>query len=296
MSESPVASLPHAEADRLTAQVVDSFGQAPDPRLRQMMQALVRHLHAFVRETEPTEAEWMQAIRFLTRTGQMCDDVVRQEFILLSDTLGVSMLVDAINHRKPQGATETTVLGPFYMAGMPERAPGEDMAHTPGECALVHGHARTLDGRPVAGAVLDIWQTAANGMYSGQDPAQPHGNLRGRYRTDAEGYFAIRTILPVSYPIPSDGPVGQMMAATGRHVYRPAHLHFMVDAPGFRTVVTHLFNAGDAYLASDAVFGVKPSLVIDYVRREGGDPLGRRFGIEGPYHEARYDFVLAEGA
>nr|WP_233620032.1 intradiol ring-cleavage dioxygenase [Burkholderia multivorans] len=283
----------HDDGDtRLTEQVVASFDGAPNPRVRMLMQSLVRHLHAFVRETELTEAEWMAAIRFLTETGQMCDDVVRQEFILLSDTLGVSMLVDAINHRLATGATETTVFGPFYIEGMPDRAYGENMALTSGTPALVHGRVLTTDGAPVPDAVLDVWQTADNGMYSGQDPAQSHGNLRGRYRTDAQGRYAITTILPVSYPIPTDGPVGKMLDATGRHPWRPAHLHFMIDAPGYRRLVTHLFDEEDAYLQSDAVFGVKPSLMVAYRRREAGDELARRFGISGAYREATYDFVL----
>ncbi|MCA8315079.1 intradiol ring-cleavage dioxygenase [Burkholderia multivorans] len=283
----------HDDGDtRLTEQVVASFDGAPNPRVRMLMQSLVRHLHAFVRETELTEAEWMAAIRFLTETGQMCDDVVRQEFILLSDTLGVSMLVDAINHRLATGATETTVFGPFYIEGMPDRAYGENMALTSGTPALVHGRVLTTGGAPVPDAVLDVWQTADNGMYSGQDPAQPHGNLRGRYRTDAQGRYAITTILPVSYPIPTDGPVGKMLDATGRHPWRPAHLHFMIDAPGYRRLVTHLFDEEDAYLQSDAVFGVKPSLMVAYRRREAGDELARRFGISGAYREATYDFVL----
>ncbi|MBN3832076.1 intradiol ring-cleavage dioxygenase [Burkholderia sp. Ac-20344] len=283
----------HHDGDaRLTGQVVASFDGTPNPRLRALMQSLVRHLHAFVRETELTEAEWMAAIRFLTDTGKMCDDAVRQEFILLSDTLGVSMLVDAINHRFATGATETTVFGPFYIKGMPERAYGENMALTPGVPAVVRGRVLTTDGKPVPNAVLDVWQTAENGMYSGQDTAQPHGNLRGRYRTDAEGRYAIVTILPISYPIPTDGPVGKMLDATGRHPWRPAHLHFMIDAPGCRTLVTHLFDEDDPYLKSDAVFGVKPSLMVAYRRCEADDALARQFGLAGPYREVTYDFVL----
>ncbi|WP_029048661.1 intradiol ring-cleavage dioxygenase [Cupriavidus sp. amp6] len=284
---------PHAAAEAaLTEQVVERFAATPDPRLRTLMQALVRHLHAYVREVEPTEAEWLAAIRFLTDTGKMCDGKVRQEFILLSDTLGVSMLVDAINHRHAGGATDTTVFGPFYIAGMPERACGENMAATPGTPALVHGRVCSTDGTPLAGAVLDIWQTAENGMYSGQDTAQPEGNLRGRYRTDEDGCYAIRTIVPVSYPIPTDGPVGRMLSATNRHPWRPAHLHFMIDAPNHRTLVTHLFNQGDPYLESDAVFGVKPSLQVAYEARPADHPLATRFGFDGPFREACYDFVL----
>lgn len=166
------------------------------------------------------------------------------------------------------------------------------MAFTPGTPVVVHGRVLTTDGAPVRDAVLDVWQTAENGMYSGQDTAQPHGNLRGRYRTDAEGRYAITTILPVSYPIPTDGPVGKMLDATGRHPWRPAHLHFMIDAPGYRKLVTHLFDEEDAYLKSDAVFGVKPSLMVAYRPRTAGDELARRFGLSGAYREATYDFVL----
>ncbi|HKR41023.1 MAG TPA: intradiol ring-cleavage dioxygenase [Paraburkholderia sp.] len=286
-------SMHGTEAERaLTEQVVDRFANTPDARLRTLMQSLVRHLHAYVREVEPTEAEWFAAIRFLTETGQMCDDVVRQEFILLSDTLGVSMLVDAINHRYATGATDTTVFGPFYIEGMPERAYGENMAFTPGTPALVHGRVLTADGKPVANALLDVWQTADNGMYSGQDTEQPHGNLRGRYRTDSEGRYAIRTIVPVCYPIPTDGPVGRMLNATGRHPWRPAHLHFMITAPGHSTLVTHLFNQNDPYLDSDAVFGVKPSLLVDYREHAKGEAAAQQFGFEGGFCEARYDFVL----
>jgi catechol 1,2-dioxygenase len=278
--------------DRITTAVLERLGATPDPRLRAMMLSLIEHLHAFVRAVEPTEQEWFTAIRFLTETGQKCDGKVRQEFILLSDTLGVSMLVDAINHRKSAGATESTVFGPFYIAGMPERAAGENMASTPGEPALIHGRVTTADGRPIAGAVLDVWQTATNGMYSGQDTERPEGNLRGKYRSDAQGGYAIRTVVPVSYPIPTDGPVGRLMAATGRHPNRPAHVHFMISAPGYQTLVTHLFRAGDPYLDSDAVFGVKSSLVVDFEKRADPDATARRFGIETPYYEARYDFAL----
>lgn len=286
-------SMHGTEAERaLTEQVVGRFANTPDARLRTLMQSLVRHLHAYVREVEPTEAEWFAAIRFLTETGKMCDDVVSQEFILLSDTLGVSMLVDAINHRYASGATDTTVFGPFYIEGMPERAYGENMAFTPGTPALVHGRVLTTDGKPVPNALLDVWQTAENGMYSGQDTGQPHGNLRGRYRTDAEGRYAIRTIVPVCYPIPTDGPVGRMLNATGRHPWRPAHLHFMITAPDHSTLVTHLFNQNDPYLDSDAVFGVKPSLLVDYREHAADEAAAKQFGFEGGFREARYDFVL----
>ena len=277
--------------DRITAAVLERMQSTPDPRLCRIMQSLITHLHAFVRDVEPTEQEWFTAIRFLTETGQICDGKVRQEFILLSDTLGVSMLVDAINHRKSAGGTESTVFGPFYIAGMPERATGEDMAVTPGDAALIHGRVLGAGGAPIANATLDVWQTATNGMYSGQDKAQPETNLRGKYHSDAQGAYAIRTVVPVSYPIPTDGPVGKLLAATGRHPNRPAHVHFMISAPGYQTLVTHVFRSGDIYLDSDAVFGVKQSLVVDF-EKHAADVLGRRYGIETPYYEARYDFVL----
>ena len=277
---------------RISAQAVASFNASSNPRYQQIMQSLVRHLHAFVSEVELTEAEWWEGIRFLTETGHTCDGAVRQEFILLSDTLGVSMLVDAINHRFSANATDTTVFGPFYIEGMPEREYGENMALTDGVPALVRGQVLDSTGQPLAGAVLDVWQTAENGMYSGQDTAQPHGNLRGRYRTDAEGRFAIRTIVPVCYPIPTDGPVGRMLRAANRHAWRPAHLHFMIDAPGQRRLVTHLFNSVDPYLDSDAVFGVKQSLQVEYVDMPGNGELARAFDFDVPFKSAYYDFVL----
>ncbi|MGE8065289.1 intradiol ring-cleavage dioxygenase [Pseudomonas sp. NPDC089569] len=280
-------------AERLISQhAVDSFANAPDARYKQIMQSLVRHLHAFVSEVELTEQEWFEGIRFLTETGHKCDGLVRQEFILLSDTLGVSMLVDAINHRHSANATETTVFGPFYIEGMPDREFGENMALTPGEAALVRGRVVDAQGRPLSGAVLDVWQTAENGMYSGQDSEQPFGNLRGRYRTNEDGYFAIRTIVPVCYPIPTDGPVGRMLDAANRHPWRPAHLHFMVEVPGYRKLVTHLFNHDDPYLDSDAVFGVKQSLQVIYEDRMTHDDLSADLEMPLPFKRACYEFVM----
>lgn len=276
----------------ISQQAVDSFNDAPNARYKQIMQSLVRHLHEFVSEVELTEQEWFEGIGFLTDTGHKCDGLVRQEFILLSDTLGVSMLVDAINHRHSATATETTVFGPFYIEGMPEREFGENMAFTPGEPALVRGRVVDTQGNPLADAVLDVWQTAENGMYSGQDVEQPFGNLRGRYRTDADGYFAIRTIVPVAYPIPTDGPVGRMLDAANRHAWRPAHLHFMIEVPGYRKLVTHLFNHDDPYLASDAVFGVKHSLQVIYEDRRTHDMLSASLGMDVPFKRASYEFVM----
>lgn len=276
----------------ITARALNSFAHTPDARLRFLLQTLVGHLHQFASEVELSEAEWLQAIQFLTATGQKCDDVVRQEFILLSDVLGLSMLVDAIEHRSGVEATQSTVFGPFYIAGMPERKYAENMALIPGSASLITGYVRDAAGNPLPGATLDVWQTAENGQYSGQDVAQPHGNLRGRYRTDDHGRYAIRSVVPVSYPIPTDGPVGDLLLASGRHPWRPAHLHFMLGAPGHRRLVTHLFNDDDPYIDSDAVFGVKDSLRVVYEPRFASDPLAEQYDIGTDFHFAMFDFVL----
>lgn len=275
----------------LTDAVLRRLEGASDTRFAAIMSALVRHLHDFVREVELTEAEWLTAIRFLTATGQMCDDK-RQEFILLSDTLGVSMLVDAINHRKPQGATESTVLGPFYVADGGKDIPfgGSIADGARGRLAFVQGTVRDTEGRPIEGATLDVWQTDSDGFY---DVQRPGGGLylRGKMRTDARGRYLFRTVEPVSYPIPTDGPVGRMLDRMGRHPYRPAHIHFILTAPGFEPVITHLFKDGDPYLESDAVFAVKSSLVARFETRPPGEaPDGTR--VETPFLVATHDFGL----
>lgn len=253
----------------LTDQVVASFDNAENPRLRQVMQSLVRHLHAFALDVEISMAEWEMAIGFLTRTGQMCDDK-RQEFILLSDTLGISMLVDAINHRSIAGATETTVLGPFYVPPLKVSAPGSDIsAGASGTPLHVQGQVTSPDGAPLANAWVDVWQSDDDGYYDVQKPGQEE-NLRARFMTDAEGRFSFWSIVPVPYPIPTDGPVGKMLQSAGRHPYRPAHIHFMIGMAGYDTLVTHLFIENDPYLASDAVFGVKPQLVVHLEDVDGG--------------------------
>jgi catechol 1,2-dioxygenase len=276
---------------KITSAVLKSLSNTKNRRLKQVMTHLVKHLHAFVQETELTEAEWWTAIQFLTQTGHMCDDR-RQEFILLSDTLGVSMLVDAINHRFPAGATETTVLGPFYVKGAKFMPHGTNISRgRGGELTLVSGRVRAVGGKPIAGAVLDVWQTAPNGMYDLQDPNQPDMNLRGRFRTDAQGRFHFRTVKPVSYPIPHDGPVGKMLQSLGRHPYRPAHLHFIVSAKGYHPVTTHLFVKGDKYLGSDAVFGVKQSLICDYQRHTNAADA-KKLGVKAPFSTLNYTFGL----
>jgi protocatechuate 3,4-dioxygenase beta subunit len=259
--------------DDLTADVVARLSGTPDPRLRQVMQALVRHLHAFAREVRLTDDEWLAGIDFLTRTGQTCDPV-RQEFILLSDTLGLSSLVDLINHGAEEpGSTEPTILGPFYVPESPWRDWGESMVEYDdgGEPAVFSGRVLTIDGEPVAGAVLDVWQNAATGFYAVQQPGvQPPTNLRGRYRTNASGEYEVRTVRPVPYPIPDDGPVGMSLKATARHPMRAAHIHAIVTAPGMAPVTTHIFDEASDYLDSDAVFGVKGSLIRPFAPGDDG--------------------------
>lgn len=256
-----------------------------DPRLRTIMNSLVRHLHAFVKDVELTEAEWETAISFLTRTGQICSDT-RQEYILLSDVLGVSMLVDAINRRSAEGATETTVFGPFHVADAPERSLGDTIS-LDGKGALCRYSGRVLDidGKPIPNARVDVWSDNEDGFYDVQQPGiQPAMNNRGVFQTDDEGRYWFTGIKPVSYPIPNDGPVGQMLEHLGRHPYRPAHMHFLVSADGFERTTTHIFVSGDKYLDSDAVFGVKESLIVDF--RETGQ-------ADCPW-EAEFDFVLRQ--
>ena len=267
---------PSAE-EQITQAAIQRVEEAAEGRMRDILLSLTRHLHGFIREIEPTEEEWLAAIRFLTETGQKCDER-RQEFILLSDTLGASMLVDAINNRKPAGATESSVLGPFYQEGAPAYDNGADLADdaTKGERVLVSGKVVDLDGEPVAGAVLDIWQTAPNAVYAAQDPSGSF-NLCGRLTTEADGRYWFHTRKPVSYTIPGDGPVGAMLEAAGRHNWRPAHIHFMLSAAGYETLVTQLFTDDDPYLDSDAVFGVKGSLIVHYDETDEGLHLDHDF-------------------
>jgi hydroxyquinol 1,2-dioxygenase len=277
--------------DDITREVLERFGDCPDARLRELMTGLVRHLHGFATEMGLTEEEWRAAIGVLTDTGHITDER-RQEWILWSDALGVSMLVDALANPLPEGATETTVLGPFYVPGSPEREYGAHLDEMPaGEPAWIHGQVQSLDGTPLAGAEVDVWQNGDNELYAVQDADAPEDHLRGRFITREDGSYGFVAVRPTPYPIPADGPVGRMLEATGRHPYRPAHIHMIVRARGHRTVTTHLFDRESEYIDSDAVFAVKPSLFREFVRREADDP-DRPAGVEGPWWSLESDFVL----
>jgi hydroxyquinol 1,2-dioxygenase len=280
--------------DDITAEVLRRFQASKDPRLREIMTSLVRHLHRFVREVSLTEQEWFQAIEFLTEAGRMCSDK-RQEFILLSDTLGVSMVVDLISHRKPDGATESTVFGPFHREGAPELPLGGNIAprDTKGTPTFVMGRVLDLAGRPIAGALLDVWQADSQGQYDSQIPDTDELHMRGKFRTNASGEYLVRTVRPVHYGVPADGPVGRMLQATDRHAFRPAHIHFVVSADGHQPVTTHIFDAAGQYLDSDTVFAVKQSLICDFKLHEKHDEQAQRLGIEPPFCIAKFDFVLA---
>ena len=281
----------------LTAAVIRSFEEAPNPRVKFLMEELVKSLHDFVRRTDLTFGEWEYAIDFLTRVGQKCTPS-RQEFILLSDVLGVSMLVDAVNHREREGATQTTVLGPFYVGEHKAMPHGSDISpNLSGERMFVQGRVTDLAGKPLANVPVDVWHADDDGYYDSQRPDyETQGpSSRARFITDAEGRFFFRTILPCSYPIPTDGPVGQMILELRRHPMRPAHVHFLVNAPGHEPLVTHVFIEGDKYLDSDVVFGVKDDLISKIEKRT--DPVmpdGKPSGTS-PWYLMTYDFRVKPG-
>jgi hydroxyquinol 1,2-dioxygenase len=275
----------------ITQAVIARLAACDDPRFARIMASLVRHLHDFVREVNLTESEWFAAIRFLTDVGKSCTDK-RQEFILLSDTLGVSVLVITLNHPAHDGSVESTVQGPFYWEGAPELPRGSDLAQgVKGEPAFYSGRVLSTDGRPLPNALLDIWSGDGEGNYDMQIPGETGMKARGRIRTDAEGRYWFRSIRPTFYPVPTDGPVGQMLRRMGRHPYRPGHVHMIVSAPGHLPATTHLFVAGSEYLDSDAVFGTKESLVVQFERHPAGPgPDGER--VETPFYTVSYDFRL----
>jgi hydroxyquinol 1,2-dioxygenase len=266
--------------ENITQAVISSFADAGDPRLQAIMTSLVQHLHSFARDVKLTEEEWFQGIDFLTRCGHITDSK-RQEFILLSDVLGLSMLTVSMNNTKPRGCTEATVFGPFHVEGAPRYELGADIARgAKGTPCVVRGTVRDLTGKPIPAAELDVWQSDEDGLYDVQRDELGQAQARGILTADHEGKFFFHSIVAVPYPIPHDGPVGQMLTAAGRHPWRPAHLHFMVKAPGYETLVTHVFRDNSDYLDSDAVFGVRESLVCNWQQREDGSYL------------LEYDFVL----
>jgi hydroxyquinol 1,2-dioxygenase len=264
----------------ITETVLARQASTADARLKRIMTSLVKHLHEFAREVELTEDEWFKGIEFLTRCGHITDDK-RQEFILLSDVLGLSMLIVAQNNDKPAGCTEATVFGPFHVEGAPHYELGADIANgARGTPCVVRGTVRGVDGEPIAGAQLDVWQSDAEGLYDVQHTGIDHAQARGILNADSEGRYHFRSILAVPYSIPHDGPVGDLLKATGRHPWRPAHLHFLITAPGYETLITHVFRSDDPYLDSDAVFGVRQSLIADWKQQPDGSYL------------VEYDFVL----
>ncbi len=272
--------------------VIGRNANAKDKRLAEAIAVIIRHLHAAIKEIEPTQKEWFEAIKFLTETGHMCNDW-RQEFILLSDVLGVSMLVDAVNNRKPTGASESTVLGPFHVADAPELPMGSNIClDQKGEPMLVRGRIVGTDGAPIDRVKIDVWQANDEGFYDVQQKGiQPDFNLRGVFRTGPDGSYFFKGVKPRYYPIPDDGPVGKLLGKLGRHPYRPAHLHYILEADGYETLVTHIFDPDDAYINSDAVFGVKESLLAEFEWVEDPDRISNA-GMEGPYYEVVHDFVL----
>jgi hydroxyquinol 1,2-dioxygenase len=278
--------------ETVTEAVADSFSGCTDQRLRQCLSVLTRHLHAAARELEPTIAEWETLIGFLTATGQACT-ATRQEFVLLSDVLGVSALIENINHRKAAGATEATVLGPFHMTESPVRELGDtidEVGHD--EQCLVSGRVLDTGGSPLATATVDVWQADDKGFYDVQQPdVQPAGNGRGLFTTNDAGEFWFRTVVPSPYPIPGDGPVGELLRATGRHPFRPAHIHFIAQAPAHLPVTTHIFVAGGPYLDSDAVFAVARSLIRPFDLVDDPETAARH-GMSNPYRRADIDLVL----
>ena len=280
------------QGDELTQAVVASFDGSADPRTKTLMSALVRHLHAFAREVDLTEDEYFTAIDFLTRTGQISTGT-RQEFVLLADVLGLSMLTVGLGNRKPPEATQSTVFGPFFVEGSPEVPIGGDIANgAPGQPCLVTGRVLNIKGEPVQNALVETWQADEEGFYDVQKDLDGPQN-RGHLTTDAAGNYAFWAVKPVAYPIPDDGPVGELLRAGGRGPMRPAHIHFMVTAPGYSRLITHVFAAGDEYLANDAVFGVKDSLIADFTEHPAGTPAPDGKTPDQPYYTVHYDLVLA---
>jgi hydroxyquinol 1,2-dioxygenase len=282
---------PRRSAEEIAAEVVASFAECRDDRLREIMKSLVAHLHAFAQETHLRRDEWAQAMAILAETGLMTNED-RQEFILWSDTLGLSMGVDALADDRDSRATESTVEGPFWAPDAPRREAGSSIAERPGGVPVwMHGRVLDVDGEPIAGAEVDVWQNGPDRLYAVQDPSAPLDHLRGKFRTEHDGTYALLAVRPTPYPIPEDGPVGAMLRATGRSSWRPAHIHVAVSAPGFQTLVTHIFDSDSDFLDSDAVFAVKPSLIKRFVAHPAAES-DCPTGVEGEWLSVDVDFVL----
>ena len=283
--------MAYATETNLTGIAIDNWKNIPDARLRNVMTSAIKHLHAFVREIEPTGDEWFAAIDWLTQVGKMSNEK-RQEFIIVSDVLAVSMLVDAINNRLATGATPSTVEGPFHLDNTRQLSDGEDMSNgAPGSPCFISGKVTDLDGKAIGGASLDFWQADGEGLYEAQREGRDQ-YLRGIYRSKLDGTYLVQTVAPIGYTIPTDGPVSELMKRTKISVYRPAHVHFCLEAPGYHRLVTHLFRKGDQYIDTDVVYAVKEPLITDFMERPAGTeaPTGEKLNV--PFYEVHYDFVL----
>ncbi|MFD0915402.1 dioxygenase [Pseudahrensia aquimaris] len=281
--------------DMITDITLKEYAGTKNERTKQILASLIKHLHSFAKDVKLTPDELIFATQFLAWGGQISDEK-RHEFILLSDTLGLTMLVETLNDDLPEGAFEPSVLGPFYREGAPyiEHYDNISRGENDGVAALITGQVRNIDGEPLSNAELDIWQTNNNGLYENTDPNQPDFNLRGKLKTDKDGTYAFWTVRPEAYPIPIDGPVGKLLEAGGRHNMRPAHIHFIVSSPGYKTIVSEIFDREDEYLGGDAVFGVKDSLITDFDLTD--DPeTAQKYKKENPFYTMRYDFVLVPG-
>ncbi len=283
-------------SENLTETFLGYCSPDTDPRLKFLLERLAHHLHGFVRETGLTHDEWRKGIELLTAAGEISNPE-RNEFVLFSDVLGISSLVDMVN--SPKDATNSSVLGPFHILDAPELPVGGDLKKdNPGDSVIVQGRVLDKAGNPLAGAVIDIWQTADNGLYSNQDPGQEYYNFRARMRTGADGRYAFTTVRPAPYTVPDDGPAGELLRGTGRHAWRPSHLHFIIAADGHRTLVTEVFPDDDPYLDEDAVFGVREDLIMHYRRCEdrGAAPgdIVARDALTDPFYIVDFDFILAD--
>ena len=284
--------------DSITQAFLDYCGPETTPRLRFILEKLVQHLHDFTRETHLTHDEWRKGLELLQKTGEITDSE-RNEYVLLSDVLGLSSLVDMVN--SPDNGTPSSVLGPFHILGAPDLAVGGDLKKdNEGATVIVQGYVLTTDGKPISGAELEIWQTAENGLYSNLDETQSEFNLRGHMKVGEDGLYRFTTIRPAPYTVPDDGPVGELLHATGREPWRPSHLHFIVTAPGFKTLVTEVFPSDDPYIDQDAVFGVREELIMKYIEHmdvdniPGGLELGRDVTL--PFYTVDFNFILVKNA